>query len=156
MKRDTEFNRSELHGIREAQKKNASNTETLAKLTGVRFDANQRTILRTQDEHKTALEQAQQAVIADIEKKLTREMQQVIAVAGNHTVPNPTNQDTYAQRAARPPPNNNPPNKDQPIPKYVSMERRASNTRPPTTQTNGALSRLYVKDLRSEPVGLVK
>lgn len=36
------------------------------------------------------------------------------------------------------------------------MARRLSKVRPTTTQTNGALARIYAKDWRSEPVGLVK
>lgn len=36
------------------------------------------------------------------------------------------------------------------------MAKRVNKTRPPTIQTNGALTRIYVKGWRSQPVGALK
>lgn len=157
MKKDASANRNEIRKLRDAQTRGTGATETLTKLTKVRFDsveANQRTIMKTQDDQMQALQATQKAVIDDINKKLEATLNHMSTDMAPGRGPAHRDPTTYAQKAAQPPRNDTEP--PQPIPKYTMMAKRVSQSRPPTTLTNGALSRVYVKDWRSEPVGVVK
>lgn len=61
---------------------------------------------------------------------------------------------TYAARVAQE--NNVSTRNDRPIPRYLNMAKCTATTRAAATTTNGMLERVYIKDWRKEPVGVVK
>lgn len=155
--KDNSANRKEFQKIKEALVHNAETIDSLIKASDHRFDkleVNQQKILETQAEQKSSLHLFKQEILSDIESKLTSTVRHLSQTKGTTVQRGPTPHDSYARKAAQPPPNPNEPN--QPLPKYTSMAKRVSNTRPPATQTNGVLRRAYIKDWRSEPVGVVK
>lgn len=157
LKRDATTSRNELREIRDAQTKGTAATESLARLTSTSFDsieANQRTITKTQDDQRQALQAAQKAVISDIEQKLLSTLQHLNNEPTRAAGPDTRNPNTYAHKASQPSRHDN--DHNNLIPKYIEMAKRAIQTRPPTTQKNGALTILYVKDWRRKPVGVVK
>lgn len=114
LSKDAVTNKSELKKIREAQVKGTAATVALAMLTNTRLDsveANQRTIMKAQDEQKQALRATQEAVIADIEKQLKSTMKHFDTTEAHVMRPGNNNPNTYAQKAAQPPRNTTePPN----------------------------------------------
>lgn len=120
------------------------------------MEENQRSIIRSQDDQKSALAAVQQAVIDDIIKKIEDTNQQVGAVMPHTQGNGQGNKHSYAHKAALPAVQNGTQTTPQPIPKYVAITKRTSSTRTPTSQTNGGLAIVYVKDSRSEPVGIAK
>lgn len=65
---------NEVSILKGGQNRNLTATENLEKLTATRLDtveANQREILRAQDDHKTAIRAMQLSVISEIEETLT-------------------------------------------------------------------------------------
>lgn len=118
------------------------------------MEANQRTIMRNQDEQKRDLVKTQKTAFDDIGLQIKSTLKQFNETAAQGARIGISDPNTYDHKAAQPPRNNDKP--PQPTPKYKTMARRVSETRPPTTLTNSALTRVYVKDWRSDPVEVVK
>lgn len=110
--------------------------------------------MKTQDDQIQALNETQKYVIDDINKKLEATLRHVSTKTAPDTRTVHRDPTTYARKAAQPPRNNTEP--PQPIPKHTMMTKSMIQNGPPTNLTNGALSRVYVKDWRIEPVGVVK
>lgn len=118
---------------------------------------NQHKIIETLQNHSIELESVQLTAIQDIERKLASTLEkskQLQEDVQKEQANQPARRDTYAQKAAQKPPQPSP--VDKTIPKYTSMSKRVAKPRTHATQTDGALARVYIKDWRSEPVGVVK
>lgn len=152
--------RTDIQNVKKAMHQEATNNKNFAQETKKSMTnllSNQHKIMETQKSHSVALESVQLQAIQDIEKKLSTTLEhskqlheEVQKEKANHQ----PGTNTYAQKAALQPPQ--PPAPEKPIPKYISMSKRIEKPRPQATQTDGALERVYIKDWRSEPVGVVK
>lgn len=89
-----------------------------------------------------------------MQAKLTASLAAVQKLQENTAEAQTNRRGTYADKAARPAQRQEQDN--QAPQEFLRMAKRKPTPRPTATVTNGGLSRVYIKDWRKQPIGLVK
>lgn len=122
-------------------------------------DAEIQTIRSAQDNfeanRKYALQQLQSQVLSELEEKYSTEIQQRDIPADTAGANEMFNEWVTKERSQ---PQSNPAKpRSTPLPRrYTEIARKEERTQPQTTNTNSALTLVYVKDWKDESIGVIK